>query len=203
MNSRRETGGASAGKRLLTISGTLGKVFGGGLNVNYIGGIGMDQKILDDALKLVENDIHAAGWDKPSRVYSINVINGEPVFVLQAITGEHPVTVLPTLPVMKVSEGVAIVNEAWTYPDSLLDSMKDNEHAKVMMDALWRTMPPSKHPNRVEMRTAMAVMRDGTVSFVSRRRGKDPEAHEGGRYDGRVVEAMRDAMGVQHQSEDW
>jgi len=114
--------------------------------------------------------------------------------------------------------GLALVTEGWAYPQKLLDEMAakakewveehraeqppelDDEAAlhfilNSLMDHLHATMPPSKCPDRREIRQITALLRDGQIWLITRFRGEAPEVHDmnqaGAALEGRIPDSLR------------
>jgi hypothetical protein len=68
-------------------------------------------------------------------------------------------------------KGVVVAVEAWSYPDEVMQLLKDDPQS---FHALYALLPPSDHPERTERRAVSMYNRDGTYACVTRVRGGEP-----------------------------
>lgn len=78
-----------------------------------------------------------------------------------------------------------LLSEAWTYP-------KDIDQSVVDLEAMWGVIPPSEHPRKVEVRTMLAMSREGHALGVNRLRGDEPA--ESDRVEGAAVDTLKEAF---------
>lgn len=158
---------------------------------------------LNDAFVLIaekiETEIADLGWDQPSSLWevhdadvpdSIRVEHSDcfalaySVRLAQVLDG-HPAEAMVGVR-LSGAVGAVLVTEGWSYsPERLVEL------------AAGADLPePSACADRVEIRLAHLVMRDGTEAVVMRRRGQEPEVLQGLDLAGRVVVALRRVLGV-------
>lgn len=150
-------------------------------------------------LMILENDIDALGWDQMPKCYAVSLAEDgtEMLNLIEDLPG-HPVTTL-----MKIAstgelrnEAVALVvtNESWQYPDYLSEHLLAAKDKRATR-ALWKLLPPTVHPLRVEGRQVTLVDRTGQYLSVHRIRG-EAEAHINVDVDRSLVRAMKCLLGI-------
>ena len=136
----------------------------------------------NDLLLAMEATAHAHGWDQPPHLV---VFKDGDMHVHIPCTAND----LAGLPPQHAT-AVAFISEAWSYPEHLLRQLTTIELA----EAMHRRMPPSAHPERVELRMAV-VYASGGLSLVKRIRGEEPQVESADRMDGRVPAELRRLYG--------
>lgn len=135
-----------------------------------------------------------ASVELPTFVY-MNPGEGLPIFV-EILTNKdlgavgdslrgHLKELLPPLPLL----GAVLIHEAW----------KVHADSKEELDAMM--VPPSRHPDRVEIRGGIMVTVDGRMLVIERERGKNPQFTEadmsiGLEMGGRIPDAMRRLLDI-------
>jgi hypothetical protein len=147
----------------------------------------------------IETEIAALGWDQPSSLWVVEDIEvpdsiraeHSDCFALaystrlaQVLDG-HPADAMLGLRIQG-AVGVVLVTEGWSYSSDRLAELA----AGVELPA------PAECADRVEIRLAHLVMRDGTEAVVMRKRSEAPEVLHGLELTGRVVVALRRVLGV-------
>lgn len=154
-------------------------------------------------LELLENDIDALGWDQPNTLYAIledeegedyiqriSQVDGHPAdwFEARAVIGMdvHPMV-----------KGLLLASEGWSYPMDVYEAYNGDLES---LSSLMRLMPPSQHPNRVEHRNLIAVLREGEggLAFgLMHRRGES--SVEFTIVDGRISDSMKRFLGLDEE----
>lgn len=158
---------------------------------------------LNDAFVLIaekiETEIADLGWDQPSSLWEVHDVEvpdairiehsdcfalAYSVRLAQVLDG-HPADAMVGVR-LQGAVGAVLVTEGWSYsPDRLAELAAGVELPQ-----------PSECADRVEIRLAHLVMRDGTEAVVMRRRDQAPEVLQGLELAGRVVVALRRVLGV-------
>ena len=172
-------------------------------------GIGGDATnfLIAQAARLLDEQAEDAGWDNPSVLWRVDMPTVNDVidieldestfglamgFVPLAEFECHPNDVLLGLDIDgPTCIGAALVTEAWSFPleaDGPVDRTRVGGYAR-----------PSEHPERVELRMVLLVLRDGSAVATMRTRGDDePRVFplESMQLDGTVVRCLRRAIGL-------
>ena len=146
----------------------------------------------------IETEIEELGWDQPASLWEVRDIEvpdevraehadcfalAYSVHLAEVLDG-HPAEALVGVRV-EDAVGAVLVTEGWGYSTESLQAVAGGAELP----------PPAECEDRVEVRIAHLVMRDGTEAVVMRRRGEAPEVVQGA-LSGRVVVALRRVLGV-------
>ncbi len=173
---------------------------------------GPTELLIKEAVRLLDQLSEEAGWDQPSVLWRVDmpsVVDLAPELVSGSTMGLalgfvpiaefecHPNEVLSGLTIDGPDFiGAALVNEAWTYPLTA-DGDNDPEQAKGYTR-------PSEHPDRVEVRLVVLLLRDGSIACAMRTRGSDATVlmeSSGTLIDGTVLRHLRRAVGLPSRPE--
>jgi hypothetical protein len=140
---------------------------------------------LPDIVSEIERHLAESGWDQPARLFALvptrDLLVNEPQ--LAEVIGGNGLTPVEQEPIEAddVGEflagiewppavsGCALVNEVFLLPDGAVATRPDDVHESDWAEA---------HPERRDVRLAVAVLRDGAKASVLRIRGKDGEDDE-------------------------
>lgn len=155
-------------------------------------------------IETVESDINVLGWDKPARIFVLKGEEGDEYLELFTELDMNPIDFLEQAtyrlgPIpADDNRGIAVVSEGYTYSKEVsaqLGTKTPDEQREF-----YEMLPPSQHPDRREVRSVVMVQRNGEVQSVNRLRGVNGEDDEvfgaGGNMDGRLVDTMRMALGL-------
>lgn len=163
-----------------------------------------DLPFVDDALKSIEADAEAEGWDCPAQLYAMCAENVSPEMgaitvssffgfdLAMYLTGysyhalKAIARALPTAPQMVRDEwagliGLVLVDETWSI------QQKDGEPRP--------TGSLAEHPDRIESRFVWLAAADGSSRVLTRRRGGEPEFVMDW-SSGRLVDATREVLAL-------
>jgi hypothetical protein len=131
----------------------------------------------EELLRTLENDIDALGWDQHGKMWGVLVddTSGEEYLkLMRELPGYAPDEIMKIAKRGRAKEsvkGVVVAVEAWSYPDEVMQLLKDDPQS---FHALYALLPPSDHPERTERRAVSMYNRDGTYACVTRVRGGEP-----------------------------
>ena len=125
-----------------------------------------------ELVQKIDSVMEQYGWDQPHAIFGIK----DGVFVKIKDFLDHPIPVLAAMTQEitdseeKTLEAVIMSVEGWTYPDNVFgEGVKSTREA---VEALYQIIPPSKHPNRVEIRNVFCATKDGEFTFTKKRGGQ-------------------------------
>ncbi len=163
--------------------------------------------LIAQAARLLDEQAEEAGWDNPSVLWRVDMPTVNDVIDIELDDSTfglamgftplaefecHPNDVLLGLDIDgPACIGAALVTEAWSFP---LDA--DGSVDRTRVGGYTR---PSEHPQRVELRMVLLVLRDGSAVATMRTRGDDePRVFplEKMQLDGTVVRCLRRAIGL-------
>lgn len=160
-------------------------------------------------LTQLEADVDEGGWDQPAQLFGVSS-----AATTQAILAEQGVTDLGQLlgsPPDAVSVGYAIAHLGVVggHPVQSLwgQTAPPGTAAVVLVTEVWATPesgqgdhvgPPSTHPHRRELRSALAVTSAGATHVLQRVRGAEPEFADpvAGQYTGLLVDVLARVVGA-------
>lgn len=130
-------------------------------------------------LAALEATVASLGWDQPATLYAVRTRASGAVEAPELALTAEPVAVLSGNPVCALLRhqptldddalGVALVTEGWAYGPTARAVLDRGEVPAV---------PPSQDPERVELRLAQLVLRDGTTQLIEHRRGETSTTRE-------------------------
>lgn len=150
------------------------------------------------------DDLNVQGWDQKNKLWFVKGDTGDEWFEFAGEFGGAPENHLVDLIAKEEAKdedvtGVVVSSEGWAYPKKLADTFK-NESA---LRSYWRLVPPSEHPEKVEIRHLLFVSRDGEVVGLTSRRDTDRTkewatltAEQACPTGDRTVDAARALLGV-------
>lgn len=163
--------------------------------------------LIAQAARLLDEQAEEAGWDNPSVLWRVDMPTVNDVIDIELDDSTfglamgffplaefecHPNDVLVGRDIDgPVCIGAALVTEAWSFP---LD-----EDGSVDQTRIGGYTRPSEHPERVELRMVLLMLRDGSAVATTRTRGDDePRVFplEKAQLDGTVVRCLRRAVGL-------
>lgn len=151
----------------------------------------------------LSEDLFAAGWDQPCKLWMVVGEDGDEFFeYVGSYLMEPAHWMMHRAEEGKLKDtvrGVATCYESWTYPPELNDRLDDNQ---VSM-AYKMLVPPDEHPDHGQKRTVVMVTRDGAVMRADRLSYEDESdaavmegAEPTGLTGDRLVDYMRVMLGI-------
>lgn len=164
----------------------------------------MNNEGLKEVMLRLEADINVRGWDQPSSIFVVEEVDNDPYVIKLGEFEDHPCDILDSLPPItkKSAKGLVIASEAWIVEttrelvenvNTVLDQLGIHGELRdrVFEGAIYELQgQPSMHPDRAEARFLHAMLIDGTMIMLIRRRGNDPEFQDG-EYGGRLYDSMK------------
>lgn len=146
------------------------------------------QQIVDS----LSDDLTALGWNQKNKFWWVRGETGDEWFEYGGeFTGAPEKHLLQLIQNdqgrPEGSTGVVIATEGWAYPQTLTDSLT----SEAALRAYWRLMPPSEHPDKVELRQLLLVSADGEVLGLTT---KNDSGKEWARIGPETVSPVGDAV---------
>jgi len=141
---------------------------------------------LVETAKYIESVEHEDGWGQPAKLLVLDPAGLLAVIVFE---NEDMYEALEVITPYHDAQFVAFVSEGWTYPKSLLDEYDSAES----MENLYRTQPPSEHPQRKQVRNVIVCTKDDEAYVVRFEEGEEIDVMT--RIDGRFPEQVRRIAG--------
>lgn len=117
-------------------------------------------------------DLNAQGWDQRNKLWFVRGDTGDEWLEFagefNGAPENHLVDIIAKDKTHEGVTGVVVSSEGWAYPKSLADTFKVKTESALR--AYWRLVPPSEHPEKVEIRHLLFAANDGDVIGLTSRR---------------------------------
>lgn len=127
------------------------------------------QRLVD----LLCDDLNTQGWDQNNKLWFVKGDAGDEWFEFVGEFSGAPENHLVDLIAKDDSRegvtGVVVSTEGWAYPKKLADTFK----SEAALRSYWRLVPPSEHPEKVEIRHLLFASSDGEVIGLTARRDSE------------------------------
>lgn len=161
---------------------------------------------LDPILRNLDETAQAFGWDAAPVLVSLRgAIDDAQVSRMYLVSGGWPGDWIANLVTAHPKEfdsclGIVLISEGWAYPREVAKRIGDLTDLEERRAGLLAAGPPSEHPDRLEIRSYLAVLRDGSTFYAVRVRGDegplDLRLALPGEVRGGIPELLRSAMGL-------
>lgn len=148
------------------------------------------------------DDLNIQGWNQKNKVWFVKGEFGDEYLEFVGEFSGAPEKHLKEL-ASKPRDGVTglvISTEGWAYPKKLTETFK----TEAALRSYWRLVPPSEHPERVEIRHLLFASCDGEVIGLTAHRDtdntKDWAALAAGQKGDSIVDAARSFLGNRNDS---
>lgn len=117
------------------------------------------------------DDLNAQGWDQKNKLWFVKGETGDEWFEFAGTFDGAPENHLVDLIAKDDSTrddvtGLVVSTEGWAYPKKLTETFK----TEAALRSYWRLVPPSEHPEKVEVRHLLFASADGEVIGLTARR---------------------------------